>query len=341
MKRLLKKLLWIIAGLLVVVVAGLGVLLLFFSTPEVPAATLAAKYGQPPSQFLKLPGGTIAHYRDYPAAASNKDAAEAPILVLLHGSNASLHTWEPWAQRLRGTMRVVTVDLPGHGLTGATVEGDYSTEGMVAFVESFTRALGIDRPFVLAGNSMGGHVAWRFTLAHPDRVSKLVLVDAAGVTVPGLNMTPPIGFRLARSPIAAPILRHFAPRAIFEKTLQAAFYDKSLATPEMVDRYWELNRRPGTPDATFARFRLALFDPAMMARLPEISVPTLVLWGREDALIPVRLAGVYAEKIPHATVIIYDHCGHIPMEETADRSAADVRAFVENPPSPSVQASGH
>ena len=326
MKRLLKALFWFLAGFVVVVAAGLGVLVLFFSTPEVPVAALAAKYGQPPSQFLKLPGGTVAHYRDYAPASGD---AGAPVIVLLHGSNASLHTWEPWAQRLKTTMRVVTVDLPGHGLTGSTVEGDYSTEGMVAFVDSFTRALGIERPFVLAGNSMGGHVAWRFTLAHPERVSKLILVDAGGVTMPGVDLTPPIGFRLARSPIFAPILRHFAPRAIFEKTLQAAFYGPSLATPEMVDRYWELNRRPGTPAATFARFRLPLFDPAMMARLSDIHVPTLILWGQEDALLPVSFAKVFAEKIPGSTVMIYERCGHIPMEEAPDRSAADVHVFVE------------
>jgi pimeloyl-ACP methyl ester carboxylesterase len=322
----MKKLLKIVGGLILLVAAGLVILLLFFSTPEMPEAALAAKYGQPPSQFLKLPGGTAAHYRDYPAGNGDKNA---PILVLLHGSNASLHTWEPWAHLLQSTMRVVSVDLPGHGLTGATVEQDYSVNGMVAFLDSFTRTLGIDRPFVLAGNSMGGNVAWRFTLAHPDRVSKLVLVDAAGVTAPGTSMTPPLAFRLARNPIATPFLRHFVPRGLFASALQAAFYDKSRVTPEMIDRYWKLNRRPGTPDATFSRFRSPPFDPAMIARLNEITVPTLVLWGRQDGLIPVRLSDVYKEKIPHATVIIYDNCGHLPMEEVADRSAADVRAFVE------------
>jgi pimeloyl-ACP methyl ester carboxylesterase len=337
MKKLLKRLLWVVLGLLVLAAVSLGVLLLFFSTPEVPAATLAAKYGQPPSQFLKLPGGTVAHYRDYAAGSGDK---AAPVLVLLHGSNASLHTWELWAQRLRPTMRVVTVDLPGHGLTGATVEGDYSMEGMVGFVDSFTRTLGIDRPFALAGNSMGGNVAWRFTLAHPDRVSNLVLVDAAGVTVPGENVTLPIGFRLARNQFAAPILRHFAPRALFEKTLQAAFYDKSLATPDMIDRYWELNRRTGTPQATFARFRMPLLDPAMADRLHEITIPTLVVWGREDALIPVSHAAVFGEKLPHAKVIVYDNCGHIPMEEKADQSANDVRAFVEGAPAAMSKAAG-
>jgi pimeloyl-ACP methyl ester carboxylesterase len=333
----MKKFLWTIGGLFLFVIAGVCVLVLFFPTPEAPEATLIAKYGQPPSQFLKLPGGTVAHYRDYPAATAGNGA---PILVLLHGSNASLHTWEPWAHQLQATMRVVSVDLPGHGLTGATVERDYSADGMVAFVDNFTRALGIDRSFVLAGNSMGGHVAWRFTLAHPDRVSKLVLIDAGGVTAPGVDMTPPLGFRLARNRFAAPILRRFAPRALFAKTLTAAFYDKSLVTPEMIDRYWELNRRPGTPDANLARFRLPLYDPAMMARLNEIAVPTLVLWGREDGLLPARLATVYAEKIPHASVIIYDHCGHLPMEEAANRSAADLRAFVEGAPLSTAKPSG-
>lgn len=327
----MKKFLWIIGGLLLFAFLGVCVLVVFFPTPQVPSATLIAKYGQPPSQFLKLPSGTVVHYRDYPAAAGG---GGAPILVLLHGSNASLHTWEPWAHRLQATMRVISVDLPGHGLTGATVERDYSINGMVAFLDNFTSALGIDRPFVLAGNSMGGHVAWRFALAHPNRVSKLVLVDAAGVTAPGVDMTPRLGFRLARNPMAAPILRRFAPRAIFAETLKGAFYDQSLATPQMIDRYWELNRRPGTPEATFARLRLPSYDPAMMARLHEIAVPTLVLWGRQDALLPVRLANVYAEKIPHATVIIYDHCGHLPMEEVSDRSAADLRAFVEGMPQP-------
>lgn len=323
----MKSFLKVVVGIIALVVVGLAVLLMFFPTPAVLDATLQAKYAQPPSQFLKLPGGTSAHFRDY--APANSDKA-APVLVLLHGSNASLHTWEPWAHRLQATMRVVTVDLPGHGLTGATAEGDYSMDGMVAFVDTFTRTLGLDRPFVLAGNSMGGHVAWRFAIAHPDRVSKLVLVDAAGVTAPGVDAPMPLAFRLARNPVTAPLVRRIAPRSLFESTLKKAFYDKSLVTPEMVDRYWELNRRKGTPDATLARFRQPRYDPAMMARLAEISVPTLVLWGREDALIPVALASVYTQTIAHSKLIVYDHCGHIPMEELPDRSAADVRAFVES-----------
>lgn len=317
-----------IAGAIIALIAvGLAILLLFFATPTVPEETLRAMYAQAPSQFLKLPSGTSVHFRDYAPADANKDA---PVIVLLHGSNASLHTWEPWAQRLRATMRVVTVDLPGHGLTGTTVENDYSIDGMVAFVDAFTRTLGLDRPFVLAGNSMGGHIAWRFALAHPDRVSRLVLVDAGGVPPPDMNPPMPLAFRLAGNPITAVLVRRIAPRSLFESTLKKAFYDQALVTPEMVDRYWELNRREGTPAATIARFRLPRYDPAAIARLKEIKAPTLVLWGRQDGLISAPVARKFGELVPQAKIIVYDHCGHLPMEELPDRSAADVRAFVES-----------
>lgn len=323
----MKVLLKIIAGILALAALGVGAVFVF-PTPEAPEAMLRAKYGQAPSQFLKLPGGTVAHFRDYPPV--NGDAA-APVLVMLHGSNASLHTWEPWVQRLRPAMRVVTVDLPGHGLTGATVEGDYSPDGMAAFVETFTRTLGIEHPFVLIGSSMGGHVAWRYTITHPERVAKLVLLDASGVQLPGPEPPVPLAFRLARNPLTAPLVRRMAPRRMFAATVPKAFYNKSLATPEMVDRYWELNRRHGTPAATIARFALPRIDEAMVARLGEIKAPTLVLWGREDELQPLGLADFYARAIPNARVIKYDNCGHLPMEEAPDRSAADVRAFVEGP----------
>jgi pimeloyl-ACP methyl ester carboxylesterase len=329
----MKKLLKVVAAIVALAAVGVAVLLLFFSTPEVSDAVLRSKYAQPPSQFLTLPSGTVAHFRDYAALNSdqgpNGDKA-GPVIVLVHGSNASLHTWEPWAHKLQATLRVVTVDLPGHGLTGVTVENDYSADGMVAFLESFTRKLGLDQAFVLAGNSMGGHVAWRYTIAHPDRVSKLVLVDSGGVSSPDVDSPMPLAFKLARNPITSPLVRKLQPRALFEATLKKAFYDQSLVTPEMVDRYWELNRRHGTPDATIARFKLPRVDAVAQARLNEIKVPTLVLWGREDALIPVALANVFSQSIAQSKVIIYDRCGHIPMEELADRSAADVRAFVES-----------
>jgi pimeloyl-ACP methyl ester carboxylesterase len=306
---------------LLVLAAGLGVALYFAAVPDVPAAELDRLYGTPPSQFLTLPSGTRAHYRDRAGPAG------APVIVLVHGSNASLLTWEPWVERLSGQLRVVSVDLPGHGLTGATVEGDYSISGMAGFLDAFTRQLGLTQPFILAGNSMGGNVAWRFALAHPDRVSKLVLVDAGGAVAPGVDGPVPTAFRIARTPVLRELGRIVTPRGLFESGLRSAFFDQTRVIPAMIDQYWQLNRRPGTRAATVARFGLP-FDAEPATHLGELKMPVLILWGREDKVIPVHAAQVFKAALPQAQLVIYDDCGHLPMEERADQSAADLLAFV-------------
>jgi pimeloyl-ACP methyl ester carboxylesterase len=318
---MVKRMALIVGAILVI---GIGALY-FVAVPDIPVAELDQRYGGPPSQFLTLPSGTRVHFRDRPGPAG------VPTIVLLHGSNASLHTWEPWAAQFAGKLRVVSVDLPAHGLTGATIEDDYSLDGMVRFVDSFTRALGLSEPFVLAGNSMGGNVAWRFTLAHPDRVAKLVLVDSGGVVVPGPERPTPLVFRIARTPVLREILRVVTPRSFFESGLRDVFYDKSFVNAEMIDRYWQLNLRPGSRAANLARFSRPT-DVEAAKRLGEIKQPTLILWGREDTRIPVAAADVFKAALPNAKLIIYDHCGHLPMEEVAAQSADDVLGFVGKEP---------
>jgi pimeloyl-ACP methyl ester carboxylesterase len=310
--------------ILLILIAGLGGVFYVASSPDLPAAELDQRYGTPPSQFLTLPSGTRVHYRD----RAGLDGA--PTIVLIHGSNASLLTWEPWAKRMAGRMRIVSVDLPGHGLTGATKEADYSLDGMVAFLDAFTRQIGLDQPFLLAGNSMGGAVAWHFALAHPDRVAKLILVDAGGALAPGPDA--PLALRLARTPGIRELGRFITPRRLFESALRAAFDDQELVTPAMIDQYWELNRRDGTRAATVARFSLP-YDPAPAKHLGELKMPVLILWGHEDRVVPLAAADVFKAALPQAQLILYDHCGHIPMEEKADQSAADVMAFAASGPS--------
>jgi pimeloyl-ACP methyl ester carboxylesterase len=308
-----------------VLVLAAGAALYAAAVPDMPAAVLDARYGGPPSQFVTLPGGTRAHFRDRPGPAG------APAIVLLHGSNASLHTWEPWATEFAGKLRVISVDLPGHGLTGATVEGDYAIEGIVEFVDSFIHAIGLSEPFILAGNSMGGNVAWRFTLIHPERVAKLILIDSGGVAIPGPERPMPLAFRLARTPVVRELLRFVTPRSLFESGLRDAFYDTSLVTPEMIDRYWQLNLRPGTRAANLDRFSRTN-GTRFANRLKEIKQPTLILWGSEDKVISVAAADVFESALSNAKLIIYEHCGHLPMEEVAKQSAADVLAFVGGKP---------
>src|ERR1700679_4398911 len=161
----MRKFLTIVIGLVL-----LGAALLWYaSTPDIPRRVLEAKYATPPSEFIDLPDGARVHMRD-------QGPKDAPVLVLVHGSNASLFTWEPWVSRLDNTFRVVSFDLPGHGLTGAVPNHDYSQEGMVKLTLELADKLGLKK-FAIAGNSMGGGVVARFAEEHPDRVSALILVD--------------------------------------------------------------------------------------------------------------------------------------------------------------------
>jgi pimeloyl-ACP methyl ester carboxylesterase len=275
------------------------------------------------AQFVTMPSGTVARYCDWPASA----ASQLPPVLLLHGANLSLESWEPWLQRLEGAVRLIAVDLPGHGLTGAIAEGDYSLSGMVAFVDAFTRCLRLDQPFVLAGHSYGGEIAWRFAIQHPERIAKLILVAPAGLSEAG----GPSGriYRLVRRPLGPLLLHLLASRERFAAGLRATFYDEALVTPDMIERCWQFSRRRGTPAATIARIRSQRLEPAMIARLGEIRAPTLILWGRDDPVFPAQLGNVLTKSIPNARLIGYESCGHHPMAEQSERTSSDVIAFLK------------
>jgi len=316
MVRFLRGLFILVLLLAAAVVAGVFA----FKDADIPDGVLVAKYGQAPSQFLTLTAtGAHVHYRD-------QGIASGPALVLLHGSNASLHTWEPWVKILGGEFRVITVDLPSHGLTGAVPGDDYSQAGMATFVDQFTTQLGVAK-FALGGNSMGGGVAARFALTHPERLTKLILIDAGGIP-PKTPNDPGLGFRLARIPVVQNLLLYITPRNLFEEGLKKAIFDDTLVTSEMVDRYWELNRREGNRAATLKRFQTP-WDTYIVDNVSKITTPTLILWGDKDTLVPVDAGEAYRDAIKGSQFILYNNVGHLPMEEVPERSAEAVRGFLE------------
>ncbi|MEK6637190.1 MAG: alpha/beta hydrolase [Pseudomonadota bacterium] len=315
MKRFFKWLLGIVALLLVVSLA-IGY------TPDTDPAEMKAKYGGSTSQFLTLAPGLIVHVRD-------EGKRDGPALVLIHGSNSSLHTWVPWVKRLGGQYRIISLDLPGHGLTGRHPSGDYDYPIFVAVVDQVLVKLGISRA-VIAGNSMGGGVTWMYALTHPEKVEAMILVDAAGAPRWEARKAP-IGFRIARMPVLRNLARIITPRSMVESSLQTSVSVKSVVTPAAVDRYWELLRYPGNRTATVKRFSYAHnHHPATNDMLAALKIPTLVLWGEEDNLIPVKSAKWFAEAIPGSILIIYPKVGHLPMEEVADQSASDVAGFLKS-----------
>jgi pimeloyl-ACP methyl ester carboxylesterase len=297
--------------------AAAGVLLVQL---DLPAGEVAAKYSNRDSRFAEVQGMQV-HYRD---------RGDGPTVLLLHGSNASLHTWEGWVAGLRDGHRVVTVDLPGHGLTGPRPDDDgrgYAVPELVDFLHAFVGVVDLER-FTIGGNSMGGWVAWQYVLRHPDRVERLILVDAGGYP-----MEPPdaLGFRILMTPGLREITRWVSPRAVFEQSIADSYGDPSRITPELVDRYWELNLREGNRGATIARFAEPFaYDEA--SRIPAIRVPTLVLWGAEDRLLPRIYADQFGRDIPGAVVRVYPGLGHVPMEEAPERTLPDVQAFLAAAP---------
>lgn len=289
--------------------------------PDIPYDTLVERYASPPSQFVELKSGLTAHVRQ-------RGPEGAPVLLLLHGSNASLFTWEPWAERLSKSYRVVSVDLLGHGLSSLSPDMDYTNAAYIAFLGDVVEALGLER-FTLVGNSMGGGIAWRYALDHGDRLDALVLVDASGITLPAEEYGEEgLIFKIARTPVLNKILLHFLPRSAVEAQLKDAIYDDAVVTSDMVDRYHAFLLREGRRSHTLARMQSRGAEAPMDDRLGEIEVPTLILWGAEDTWVPTAAAPIFKERIPDATLIIYDKVGHIPMEEVPDESASDLHAFL-------------
>lgn len=303
--------------------ALLVIAFLIFRTPDTDPAEMRTKYATTPSQFVKLPDGTEVHYRD-------EGPRDALPILLLHGSNADLSTWQPWAEGLRNDYRVIRFDQAGHGLTGPAGDSDYSNAGFVADIEAFADALGLEC-FVIAGNSMGGTHSVGFAMAHPERLVGMILVDAGGTPPQGEEGSGNIGFTIAAMPVARNIMQSVTPRSLIERSLKQTVYDEAIVTDAMVDRYWEMLRYPGNREATITRFSRG-WTSYTAEQVAGVAVPTLILWGEKDALIPLAAGQWYAETLPFAQLVAYPNVGHLPQEELAAQSVADVRSWLVSAP---------
>ncbi len=305
----------------------IGIAAFFLFTGDLPAAEVDAKYTSPASRFLELPNGMRIHYRD----EGQRDAA---AVVLIHGAMASLHAWEPWVEILGAEYRVVTLDLPGHGLTGRVPEAANGPHAFSDTIAAVTNALGIEQ-FVLGGNSMGGGATWRYTIDNPEQVMAMLLVNSVAPRswqrAPA-DVEPPsgaLGFRLLGQDWFRAIARYLNPRWLIERGLRTAYNNSPVVDDQLVDRYHELILREGTRAAILERTR-AMGTQQPEPDLSSLSQPTLVIWGKHDALIPVAVADQFAARLANAEVIVYEDLGHVPMEEDPARTAADVLAFLRS-----------
>lgn len=282
---------------------------------DIPRAEMIARYGQAPSQFMTLAGQEI-HFRDQ---------GQGPALLLLHGMGASLHTWDQWTTALQDSFRVIRVDLPAYGLTGSHPQHDYSLDAYITFVDDLVERLDLDSVSIV-GNSLGGAIAWNYAAIYPRKVHKLILIDAWGFPDP--ERKPTLGVRLAGTPILKNIVRYITPRSLIEKSIYEVYGDDNKVTEAVVDRYYEMMLAEGNREAFITRQDSPF--PFIRERLAAVYHPTLLLWGEEDAWIPLATGVSFMQALPNAQLISYPGVGHLPMEEIPQRTVKDARRFLED-----------
>ncbi len=314
MKSLIKGLKIIVVFFVLLIIA----VVVFFGHSDIPLEKLKAKFANSASSFIAIDGMDV-HYRD----EGNK--ADSIPIVLIPGTASSLHTFDAWADSLKKTNRVVRMDLPAYGLTGPFPDRNYSIAHYTAFIKDFLKALNI-KQCVLAGNSLGGEIAWNFTLDQPGMVTKLILIDAAGYPLHSKSV--PIAFRMARTPVVRNLLTYLTPRFIVRASVENVFFDKQKVTDTLVDRYFELTLRAGNRQALVDRLN-ATADTSAYHKIKNIQQPTLIIWGANDLLIPIENGYLFHGALPNDTLIILDNSGHTPMEESPKESIKPVLEFLK------------
>lgn len=289
--------------------------------PDRPVETLVARWAPPPSDFVDV-RGQIVHLRD-----EGPRADPAP-LVLLHGTSSSLHTWEGWVRELRREHRVITLDVPGFGLTGPFTgrhaPDDYRGDTLARFVLEVLDQLGVQR-FGVGGNSMGGEIAWRIASMAPQRVQRLVLVDASGTRFEPESL--PLGFWLVRIPVLNQLGQYLLPRALVAQGLVNTYGHAERVTAELVDRYYELALRDGNRRALGLRAQ-QLERGDHVDRIAALRLPTLILWGGRDRLIPPPVAEEFHRMIPGSQLKVYPDLGHLPHEEDPAATLPELQRFL-------------
>lgn len=292
---------------------------LFGYQSDKPVAELEAKYFTPESSYLQVKDSKV-HIRV---------RGNGSPIILLHGSFSSLQTWDGWEKELSKQYKTISLDLPGHGLTGPNPSHTYSTDDYTELVIALADQLRLDS-FYVAGNSMGGQVTLKLALRHPDRVKKIILIDAAAFGRPTAdpgNSSPPFIFRLLQSETMASVLTTITPKFLVDYNMKQVYGNPELIQQENTDRIFDLLLREGNRKATMERLRHPGRD--ISDSIQFIHTPALIQWGARDSWIPLSKGQRLASLLPGAALLTYDDAGHVPMEEIPAQTVADAIHFLQ------------
>ena len=246
------------------------------------------------------------------------EAGSGPTVILLHGLGGDVSNWAATVPALAKNFHVFVPDQIGFGDSSKPMI-DYRVATLVDFLDGFCKKLGINKAAVV-GNSLGGWTAMAFTLAHPDKVERMVLVDSAG-------------YSLSRSgqPVPPDVLRGLNPSTVegSKNLMKVVFANQAIVTDEFAERAFAEHLRKND-GYTIDRFidSILLNQDVLDGKLSAIKVPTLIIWGREDALTPLAGGQMMAKEIAGSETVILDRCGHVPQMECAGPFNAALLRFL-------------
>ena len=275
---------------------------------DISVKDLKNEFANEHSQFIEIDEMNV-HYRD---------EGEGFPIVLIHGTAASLHTWDDWTDELKRTNRVIRMDLPAFGITGSNKNADYSLQAYTDFLNSFIEKLKLKK-IHLAGNSLAGNIAWNYAADYPQKVEKLILVDASGLPT---NKQPPSIFKMAKTPLLKTLFLYVTPKMLIKKNIKEVYADDSKITDELVDRYHKMALRVGNRKAFIDRAKtdFGLDSTVNINKLKTIMTPTLLIWGALDLWIPLD-NGIRMDRIlVNSSLKVLENSGHVPMEENPEES---------------------
>lgn len=273
--------------------------------------------GQYAYSTLHLPDGISVNYRI-------QGRADGVPLLLIHGGGDSLDTWQMWADRLKGDYKIITVDLPGHGLTDPDPERAYGRWLFARFTRDFADALGLER-FVIGGNSYGGETALRFVIDNPGQASAMILVSSGGYKGEAPEAEAEL-LDIVDSPIRH-LLPYITTRDALRESLTGYILPDAI-TPELVERVYVLSRYEKNRQTFYDMVAYAAKTYKDIEGLERIDIPVLLLWGEHDTVTPPEMARRFSQELASSTLIIYPNAGHVAMLENPDESAEDVRRFL-------------
>lgn len=244
------------------------------------------------------------------------DVGSGPPVILVHGFGGSMWQWEYQQDALAAQHRVITLDLPGSGLSDKP-DLAYTPDEMVALFLGFMDALGLQK-VSLAGNSMGGGLVIGMAIAHPERVDRLVLIDGLPKDV-RKKLTGKLMQRAVDT--AAPVWliqlgNWLTGRWMTERALKEVVHDHSRLTPAVIERSYRNRKQPGVIPPIMAMARnLPLWERGFARRIDEIRQPTLVIWGQYDGVFPAEVGRDLQAAIKGASFVLIPQAGHIPQWE--------------------------